>query len=85
MKPTDQVRDYAYRTYIKPARDAGQGEVGIRCGDVHKGLGFSNRYGLVCNALRTKKFRREYAVEMVGLEGPLLSPKLVITFRLLPL
>jgi hypothetical protein len=24
MKPADQVRDCAYRTYVKPTRDAGQ-------------------------------------------------------------
>jgi hypothetical protein len=81
----DQVRDYAYSTYIKPARDAGQEIVRIRCGDVHTALGLVARYSIVCSALGTKKFRREHRMEIVRTEGPFFSSKLVITFRLLPL
>ena len=85
MKPADQVRDYAYRTYIKPARDARQDEVRIRCGDVHTALGLVRRHAVVCMALRAMKFRHEHKLELVGTEGPLLSLTLVITFRILPL
>jgi hypothetical protein len=58
MKPADQTRDYAYRTYIKPARDVGQEIVRIRCGDIHTALGFANRHPLACAALGAMKFRR---------------------------
>jgi hypothetical protein len=85
VKPADQARDFAYRTYIQPARDAGQDEVRIRCGDIHTALGLVGRPAIVCNALGTKKFLREHGMEIVRIEGPFLSPKLVITFRLLPL
>ena len=84
VKPADQIRDYAYRTYIKPARDRGQEIVRIRCGDVHKALGFVNRNSMVCTALGTKKFRREQAMELVETEGSFLSPELIYMFRLLP-
>jgi hypothetical protein len=85
MKPADQVRDCAYRTYVKPARDAGQETVRIRCGDIHSALGFVNRHPLVCAALGAMKFRREHAMELVGTEGPMQSPTLIYTFRLLSL
>ena len=84
MKPSDQVRDYAYRTYIKPARDGGQEIVRIRCGDVHNALGFVNRYSLVGSALGAIKFCYQHAMELVGTEVPFLSPNLIYTFRLLP-
>jgi hypothetical protein len=84
VKPTDQVRDYAYRTYIKPARDRGQEIVRIRCGDVHNALGFVSQYSLVSAALGAKKFRHQHAMELVETEGPFFSPELIYTFRLLP-
>ena len=85
MDAADQVRDFAYRTYIRPARDARQDEVRIRCGDVHTALGFVRRHAVVCAALGAMKFRREHAMELIGTEGLVQSPTLVYTFRLLPL
>ena len=74
MNPADQVREYAYRAYIKPARDAGDETVRIRCGDIHAALGFTNRHPLVCAALGAMKFRREHAIELSGTEGPMQKP-----------
>ena len=49
---TNRSGDYAYRTYIKPAHDGGQEIVRIRCGDVHKALGFVNRNSMVLYGTR---------------------------------
>jgi hypothetical protein len=85
MDAADQVRDFAYRTYIQPARKTGQEIVRIRCGDIHGALEGTGEYLLVCNSLLAKKFRHEHKLELVGTEGSLLSLTLVITFRLLSL
>jgi hypothetical protein len=44
MSYADDVRDHCRRTYIDPARQRGEGCVGIRAGNVHKDLKYSNRY-----------------------------------------
>ena len=83
MSHADQVREYAVRMYIDPARKAGQKSVQIRCGDVHSALKYTNRHPLVCAALGAMKFRRDQSLELVGTAGPMQSPTLVYTFRLL--
>lgn len=68
--PADQVRDYALRQYILPARAAGQPTVTILAGPIHKALGFRNRMPCVCDALGVKKFAEDHRVCLVKRSGP---------------
>jgi hypothetical protein len=36
MALADEIRDFAYKRYIQPARQRGERQVTIRAGDVHK-------------------------------------------------
>jgi hypothetical protein len=65
----DEVREYALKKYILPARAAGAGTVQIRAGDVHAGLAFANRLRLVCAALIAIKFRRENNIQLIRVDG----------------
>jgi hypothetical protein len=78
----NQVREYAVRVYIDPARQTGAKSVQIR-GDVHSTLKLTNRHPLVCAALGAMKFRRDQSLDLVGTSGPMQSPTLIYTFRLL--
>lgn len=69
-KMADQIREYAFDNYIKPARDAGQSEVTIRAGDVHDAMNLNSRMPAVCGALGTNKFEQEYGVKRLGRSGP---------------
>ncbi len=77
-----QVRDYAVKTYIAPARAMGKSTVKIRAGDVHKALNFTNRLPLVCSALHALGFRRDQNMKLVDIDGPGSSTTTTFTFSL---
>lgn len=61
---TDRVRRIAVQTYVVPARQRGDRTVTIHSGQlakamVDKDLLQPNRFPIVCNALRSKRFSRE--------------------------
>ena len=51
----DRIRRYLCRR-IEGARQAGEKQVTLRAGDVHRALGMSNVYANVCQVLEGKKF-----------------------------
>ena len=58
----DRVRRYLCRR-IEGARQAGEKQVTLRAGDVHRALGMSNVYANVCQVLEGKKFRSMAGVQ----------------------
>ena len=84
MTKADNVREYARRVYIEPARKRGDITVRIVARDVHKALGLQNRFPLVCSALRSHKFLEKNHLA-VKPEGPPsgMSPNMTFTYRLL--
>jgi len=68
--PAQKVRDFALRTYIGPAQSRNESTVRIQAGDVHKALGFHNRFPLVCSALSGDKFLKPNGLALVNREGP---------------
>jgi hypothetical protein len=84
MSYADDVRDHCRRTYIEPARQRGEGYVGIRAGDVHKDLKYSNRYPLVCSAIGANVFEEKYGIERVSVDGPLNGVNTMFWFKLKP-
>ena len=66
---TERVRRLAAEAYLEPARRRGQKTVTIHSGElarvlVEKKLLQPNRYPIVCNALRSKRFSRENHVTL---------------------
>jgi hypothetical protein len=89
---TDRVRSSAGKRYIAPARAKKQQFVHIHCGEfskelVQERLLAANRFPLVCNALRSKKFLAENKLRLVKEEAPPsgLSSTVVFTYELEPL
>ena len=70
MTPSELVKDYAFKTYIIPARSRGAPSVQIRAGDIHKALGFKQRSALVCSALGSLAFRDQYKIKLIARDGP---------------
>ena len=83
MSYADDVRSHVNVHYIKPARSRGDSEVEILTGDVHKALGYRNRYPLVCAALGSQIFENTYRVRRVAVEGPLNGASTLFRFRVL--
>jgi hypothetical protein len=83
--PTNQVRDYVLREYIKPGRRRRDVTVRIVAGEVHRALGLNNRFPTVCNALSARKFLEENRLVLEKREGPPkgLGARVTFTFRLL--
>jgi len=78
---SDQVRDYVYRNYIVPARESKTALVTVTAGDVHRALKFdSRRMPLVCAALDTAKFERQYGVRLLQRSGSGHGPTATFTF-----
>ncbi len=70
MSLADKVREYAYANYIKPAKDSGKDTVTIKSGDIHDGMCLENQIPSVCGALDTKKFQKQYNLELEEKKGP---------------
>jgi len=70
MNPADQVRDYAYRSYVMPARAKKSLTVSFSAGPIHKALRFHNLMPCVCGAIDTNKFETQYEVKKVARTGP---------------
>ena len=78
---SDQVRHYVYRNYIVPAREKKIASVTVTAGDVHQALKFdSRRMSLVCAALNTAKFERQYGVRLLQRSGSGHGPTATFTF-----
>jgi len=82
MKPAEQVRDYANRHYIIPARAEKSLTVTFTSGEIHKALGFTNRFPLVCDSLSTRIFETECKVKLKHKVGPKHGSKVSFTFQL---
>ena len=77
---SDQVRDYVYRNYIVPARENNTASVTVTAGDVHRALKFYRRMSLVCAALNTTKFERQYGIRLLERTGSGHGPTATFTF-----
>lgn len=71
MSHADDVREYVGQKYVEPARERGESEFEVVAGDVHRALGYSNRYPLVCSALGSQKSEDAYRLRRIAVEGPL--------------
>ncbi|SRR5258706_14935879 len=83
MSHSNQVRDFARRTYIEPAVRKGESICQIVVGDVHRALHLTNRVPLVCSALTSRAFLEDNHLELLKREGPPsgLSTTMKYTYR----
>jgi hypothetical protein len=84
MTRSDEVIQYAVRSYVEPAAKAGSKVIRIRAGDVHKALRLNNRVPSVCQALASKRFLDQNNLVLLDRQGPPsgLSTTTVFTYRL---
>jgi len=72
---TDRVRRYAAELYILPARKRGEKTITIHSGKFGKSLVENkvlppNRFPIICNALRSKRFLEENDLTLEEVQGP---------------
>ncbi|HEV2201350.1 MAG TPA: hypothetical protein VGR73_16145 [Bryobacteraceae bacterium] len=67
---TDQIREHVRLHYLEPARRSRQARFSVRCGNIQKELGISNRIAQVCNALKIAKFLEPNGLRLVETSGP---------------
>ena len=85
MSKADEVRAYCAKKYVEPARTLRVKTLKIKIcvGDVHSALGYENRLPLVCSAIGTKKFEKQFRLRRLGIAGPLNGATTVFTFAIL--
>lgn len=66
----DEIRDFAFRTNISPARRDGMKTASINAGAIHDAMGVKQRMPAVCGALGTIKFQRDHNIRLVQRTGP---------------
>ena len=73
MRPSDEsdeIREHVIRRHIEPARIAGDKEITLRAGDIHRELGYAARMPAVCSVLGSNRLEREAHVKRTRREGP---------------
>ncbi len=83
MNLAEQVKEFARRQYLEPARRRGETTIRIVAGDLHRALRFVNRVPTVCTALRSTRFLQENGLILEKREGPPsgLGTKVAYTYR----
>lgn len=70
MVQADRIRQAALEWYILPARSAGQKDITIRAGDLHREMKLTNAMPAVCSALGSGKFELLAGVRRLEVTGP---------------
>ena len=66
----DRIRQHVIARHIAPGRDAGEPQVRVTAGDVHREMGLEDQVSAVCSALDTEVFLEMADVAMEGRSGP---------------
>jgi len=69
VRYADRIRILARERYVIPARARKEDRFSIRAGDVARELKLSG-INQVCSALKTRKFRQDNNLQLVGSSGP---------------
>ena len=70
MASATDIREYAFETYIQPARKRGEKTVTFSANDIHRGLGLNARYPLVCSSIDSGKFLDLASIMLISRSGP---------------
>jgi hypothetical protein len=65
----DEIRKYAKKKYIVPARMKKEKRVSFTAADIEKGMGLGSRFPMVCSSIDTKKFLAFARVDLIKREG----------------
>jgi len=79
---SDQVRHFANKTIVEPARKRGQQQITIRAGDVHIAMKLRDRMPLVCSALQAMKFQTSSRLRLLNQVGPHQGANRTLTFEI---
>jgi len=82
MSLADEVRDFVYERYIKPAREKGVKTVTLRAGEVHDAMGLKGKIPTVCSALGSNKFLKQHNLRLAKREGPSCGVNVCFTYEL---
>jgi hypothetical protein len=83
MTIADEIRNFAYESYIKPSREKGAETLTIRAGDVHEEMGLKGKIPSVCGALGTKKFLKQHNLNLEKRVGPSCGADVYFTYKMI--
>jgi len=70
MATANDVRNFALKNLVKPARQRGEKTVSFTSSDIHNGMGLKSRFPLVCSAIDAEKFQEFASVILFKRDGP---------------
>lgn len=70
MIQANRIRQFVRDRYIAPARAAGQAEITIRAGDIHREMSLTNAMPAVCSAIGSNKFDEFAGITRTARTGP---------------
>ncbi|NIU84949.1 MAG: hypothetical protein GWN31_13835 [Candidatus Thorarchaeota archaeon] len=82
MGLADDIRDFVFEKYIKPARGSGVSTVKVRAGDIHEEMGLKRKLPSVCGSLGTKKFLNQHNLNLENREGPSCGSDVFFTYKI---
>ena len=77
----DEIREYAFVCFVKPARRKGQSTVNLSARAIHDGMGLANHFPAVCESIDTDKFLTYAGVTLASRSGPNQSTTVKWAFR----
>src|SRR5690349_2799619 len=78
-----QVRDYAFFTFILPARRRDEKTVSFSANFIHNGMALVDKYSLVCRSIDDDKFPQDANVILIRRDGPKESSIVSWTFKII--
>ena len=85
MSNADQIRQFAFKRFVAPARKRGETEITVRAGDIHRDMILVSSMPSVCSALGGKKFFQLAGVSLIERRGPPQGANVYFRFALDPL
>lgn len=83
MTQAENIRNYAIRNFIQPAREKGHKSVSFTAADINQGLGFHHSDdSAICSAIDTDIFRNLASAFLIHREGRPRTSKVTWTFDL---
>lgn len=82
MSGADEIREFAYEQFIKPARARGHSVVAIASRDIHDGLKLQSKFPNVCQALSGERFYSKYGLSIPETIGPNPSSTTIFVYKL---
>jgi hypothetical protein len=64
MRLAEEIRNFVFEHYIKPAKERQETKLAVVSGDVHARMGLKDRMPAVCSVLRGSKLQSSFGIHL---------------------